>query len=286
MLALLTELNAALAAAVLIVLLVRRPFRHRFGPRAAYGLWAIVPVAMAAVCLPRTVVGGEAVAPLAVPATLILSVWLLGVTVSAGLIVAGQARFAAHARRGVAGPAITGVLVGRLIMPADSATRWSAEELAVVRAHEHAHRERGDLRVNAVVAVLRCLFWCNPLAQIGADRFRFDQELACDATVMAMRSGRRRVYAEALLKAETAPAPAFGSSWGATGAGALATRMASLSLGCHRPDLAATLCVIALMLATATTAWRVQPASIKALAPVAPPVLYVRMNAPASTTAP
>lgn len=284
MLALLTELNAALAAAVLVVLLIRRPFRHRFGPRAAYGLWAIVPAAMATVCLPRTGVGVEPAAPLVVPTTLILSIWLFGVIVSACLIAAAQARFEAQARRGVAGPAITGILVGRLVMPSDSATRWSAEELAVVRAHEHAHRDRGDLRVNAGVAVLRCLFWCNPLAQIGADRFRFDQELACDATVMAMRSGRRRIYAEALLKAETAPGLALGCSWSATGAGALATRMDSLSLRCHRPDLAATLFVIALVLTCATAAWRVQPASIETVAPAGPPVLYLRMRAPASTS--
>lgn len=286
MLALLMELNAALAAAVLLVLLIRRSFRHRFGPRAAYGLWAIVPVAMASVCLPRTVVGAGSAAPLAVPTTLILSIWLFGVIVSACLIAAAQARFAAQARLGTAGPAITGVLVGRLVMPVDSATRWSAEELAVVRAHEHAHRDRGDLRVNAAVAVLRCLFWCNPLAQIGADRFRFDQELACDATVMAMQSGRRRLYAEALLKAETGPALALGCGWNATGASALAIRMDSLRLGCHRADMAATLVVIALVLTSATVAWRVQPASLQATTPASPPVLYLQMRAPASISAP
>lgn len=281
MLALLTELNAALAAAVLVVLLIRRPFRHRFGPRAAYGLWAIVPVAMASVCLPRTVVGVESAAPLVVPTTHILSVWLLGVIVSACMLAAAQARFAARARRGIAGPAITGILVGRLVMPADSDTRWSAEELAIVRAHERAHRDRGDLRVNAVVVVLRCLCWCNPLAHIGADRFRLDQELACDATVMAMQSGRRRIYAEALLKAETGPAVALGCGWSATGAGELAVRMASLQLRCHRPDPAATLFVVALAVASATVAWRVQPASLQAMAPASPPVLYLQMSAPA-----
>lgn len=282
----LTELNAALAAAVLIVLLVRRPFRHRFGPRAAYSLWAIVPAAMASVCLPRTGIGVESAAPFLVPTTIVLSVWLFGVVVSAGLIVAAQARFATQARRGLAGPAITGVLVGQLVMPADSDARWSPEELAVVRAHEHAHRDRGDLRVNAAVAVLRCLFWCNPLAHIGADRFRFDQELACDATVMAMRAGRRRIYAEALLKAAPTPPLALGCSWSATGATALETRVASLGLRCHRPDLAATLCVLALALAVATAAWRVQPASLEVMGSASPAVLYLQLRAPVSSYTP
>jgi beta-lactamase regulating signal transducer with metallopeptidase domain len=285
MLALLTELNVALAGAVLVVLLVRPAFRRTFGPRAAYGLWAVVPVAMASVCLPRTGIGVDAAPSPALPAMAILSVWLVGVMVSAALIAVAQARFAAQARRGLAGPALTGILIGRLVMPADSAIRWSVEELASIRAHERAHLDRGDLRINALVAVLRCLFWCNPLAQIGADRFRFDQELACDATVMATRPGRRRVYAEALLKAMPTPTLALGCSWSATGATALETRLTSLRLRHYRPDPVSILCVLALALATATAAWRIQPVSPEASDPASPAILYLRLKAPTSIPA-
>lgn len=277
---LLTELNVALAAAAMFVLMLRRPFRRIWGPRAAYGLWAILPTAMASVCLPRPGIGVMTEAALAPWATAIVSVWLAGVLVSVVLIAAAQARFAAQARRGLAGPAITGVLIGRLVMPADSATRWTPEELAVVRAHERAHRDRGDLRINAVVAVLRCLFWANPLAQIAADRFRFDQELACDATVMAMKPGRRRLYAEALLKAVPTSPLALGCSWSAIGVAALETRMASLKLNCRRPDVFAMACVTVLALTMGAAAWRIQPASLQAAAPASPAVLLIQIRAP------
>lgn len=285
---LLAEMNAALAGAVVVVLLLRRPFRKTFGPRAAYALWAAVPAGMAAVCLPRV---GAAVDALTAPQSTsvtaaVLTVWVVGAIGSAGLMLAAQARFAAQARQGLAGPAVTGVIIGRLVMPADSATRWSAEERAAIRAHERAHVGRGDLRANAAVAVLQCLFWCNPLTHIGVSRFRFDQELACDATVMAMRPGRRRVYAEALLKAAPPPLLAFGCGWGAAGVGALETRLTSLRLPCHPAGPGATLAVLGIALATAGAGWALQPATPEQLRPALPSVLIVRLQAPSQTPAP
>jgi beta-lactamase regulating signal transducer with metallopeptidase domain len=54
--ALLLRVNLALAAAILLVLVLRRPVRALFGARAAYGLWIIAPLAAIAVLLPaRTV---------------------------------------------------------------------------------------------------------------------------------------------------------------------------------------------------------------------------------------
>ena len=55
-LALLVRANLAVGAAVLLVLVLRRPVRGLFGARAAYGLWLIAPLAVVAVLLPaRTV---------------------------------------------------------------------------------------------------------------------------------------------------------------------------------------------------------------------------------------
>ena len=47
------ELNIAACAAILFVLLVRRPAARLLGPHAVYSLWAIVPVVMAATILPE-----------------------------------------------------------------------------------------------------------------------------------------------------------------------------------------------------------------------------------------
>jgi beta-lactamase regulating signal transducer with metallopeptidase domain/ankyrin repeat protein len=56
LLALLIRGNLAIGAAVLLVLILGRPVRRLFGARAAYALWLVVPLALAAVLLPaRTV---------------------------------------------------------------------------------------------------------------------------------------------------------------------------------------------------------------------------------------
>lgn len=67
---LLVRANLALGAAVLLVLVLRRPVRRLFGARAAYALWAVAPLAMVAVLLPaRTVTVLAPVVPASVAST-------------------------------------------------------------------------------------------------------------------------------------------------------------------------------------------------------------------------
>jgi len=49
-----------------------------------------------------------------------------------------------------------------------------------------------------------CVFWFNPLIYWAISRLRADQELACDAQVLARHAGARRSYANALLKTQLA----------------------------------------------------------------------------------
>jgi beta-lactamase regulating signal transducer with metallopeptidase domain len=65
--ALVLRLNLALAAAVLLVVLLRRPVRAFAGARTAYGLWALVPAAVLAALLPARTLSLPA-APAAVAA--------------------------------------------------------------------------------------------------------------------------------------------------------------------------------------------------------------------------
>ena len=44
--------------------------------------------------------------------------------------------------------------------------------------------------MNAVVEVACCANWFNPLVHLAAHRLRTDQELACDATVIAAQALR------------------------------------------------------------------------------------------------
>jgi hypothetical protein len=71
-------------------------------------------------------------------------------------------------------------------------------------AHERAHLRRGDLLVNALAVAWLSLSWFNPLAHWAFGRMRFDQDLACDATVLAGFDSARRRYARALLTAQLA----------------------------------------------------------------------------------
>src|SRR5690606_36008933 len=102
------------------------------------------------------------------------------------------------------GPAVAGVLHPRIITPADFEERFEREERKVIIAHETIHLANNDARINAIIALLRCLCWFNPLVHVGAHLMRIDQELACDATVIERHPKSRAIYAAALLKAQLA----------------------------------------------------------------------------------
>src|SRR4051812_47820224 len=61
----LIKLNLAMAAAIVLVALLRRPLRHLFGAPIAYAVWFLVPIAGAASFFPPRVV-----APVLVPIAL------------------------------------------------------------------------------------------------------------------------------------------------------------------------------------------------------------------------
>src|SRR6185503_20979525 len=98
--------------------------------------------------------------------------------------------------------AVVGALDPHVVVPSDFEARFDAEERVLVLAHEWAHLRRQDARVNALVALLQCAFWFNPLVHLAARAIRMDQELACDAAVIAQFPEARRRYAEAMLKTQ------------------------------------------------------------------------------------
>lgn len=112
------------------------------------------------------------------------------------------------------GPLVLGVMNPRIVVPCDFGHRFTARQRRLMLAHEYTHLKRGDPLWNLLAAGLRCLFWFNPLVHQAAAVFRRDQELACDARVLANRRQSGRSYAEALLALEhhrsSLPALAFG----------------------------------------------------------------------------
>ena len=190
------------------------------------------------------------------------AIWALGVVVGIGLVAWRFACFLARARAGQAGPAIVGVFMPRLVTPADFSRRFTPEERRLVRAHERAHMDRLDARYNALAIALQCLNWFNPLIHVAVRAMRFDQELACDATVMARLPAERRSYAETLLRSHQANAVSpLGCGWSGGGHPSLAARLTTLMRG--RPDdprcELGNLLIAVLWTAAFAGAWAVQP---------------------------
>ena len=180
------------------------------------------------------------------------------------LMAFGQWRFLRRAKVGAAGPAVVGVIAPRIVTPADHEARFSTEERALVRAHERAHIDRGDPKANAWVALFQAVNWFNPLAHVAAYHLRLDQELACDATVMARRPCDRRAYAQTMLKTQLAATPLpFGCYWPAPSRHPLEDRVAMLKQA--RPSRARAQAgfwiVMALSGAAGFSAWAAQPPS-------------------------
>ena len=80
--------------------------------------------------------------------------------------------------------------------------RYSPQERQLILAHERKYAHRGDPIFNLICAALQCLFWFHPLLHFAVRYFRMDQELACDASVIAAFPKSQKLYAEAMLKTQ------------------------------------------------------------------------------------
>jgi beta-lactamase regulating signal transducer with metallopeptidase domain len=279
--------NLAAAVAVALVLILRRPARKLFGPRIAYGLWLLVPLAAMGMLLPARVetvtvraasaptthaspLAAQGVSPNPSDAPfdgwlLVMGLWIAGVLAQGAWMAWRQAQFGRDAEAGLAGPAAVGVLRPRVITPSDFGRRYSPREQFVVLAHEETHIVRHDTRINALVAAARCVNWFNPMLHLLHRFLRIDQELACDAQVIAEHPKVRRSYAEAMLKTQLATRPLpLGCYWLPARAHPLAERIRLLSRtapSARDQALGLTL-LTALTLAVMGSAWAVKPVRV------------------------
>jgi len=307
----LAKANLALAAAVLLVLALRKPVRTAFGARSAYGLWLAAPLSILALLVPaRTVIlplepvrpaptaivrapaqatasiAASVKAPQGSAPTLVarlpeaaLAVWILVALAALAVQAERQRRFVralgrlsatgepglVRSDRPGVGPAVIGAVVPRVVLPADFAERFSPEEQTLILAHEKNHLAVGDAQINAVVTALRCLFWFNPLVHVGAAFARIDQEIACDAAVLARHPNTRRAYGEAMLKTQLAPcAPPLGCCWPASATQQLKERFTLLAHhhANRRRHLAGAAAVAVLSLSASVAAWAAQPPQV------------------------
>ena len=312
----------AVTAAVAVVLLLRVPLRHAFGARVAYAAWALVPLALAVAALPRPgagqglapellalhpgvlVVAAVDAAPPTAAATiewplLLAGAWLLGTTLHALWFVREQRRFVTGLGRlrrdarglwrgdHVPGPAVVGALRPRIVLPVDFESRLRTGEAALVLAHERTHLARGDTRANLLAVVLRCLQWFNPLLHWADSRFRLDQELACDAAVLARHPSARRRYAGAMLNVQLAvPGLPVGCHWQSSQSLKERILMLKKSEPRARRRRLGAVAVCVLVSATSYGAWAFRPADTAAVAALASSQAPVAPDAPVAPVAP
>ncbi len=231
---LLLETCLASSAAILLVLVLRRTVRRSLGANIAYVLWLLVPVAVVAVLVPRAAgpTAMEAGIPLIGAGLDLVSLrevgsvdgawrgaalgaWFAGSVAMLVRLCCQQRRFLeglgtlgvvdggllqADASTGL--PAVIGVLRPRIVLPVDFEARYEPAERELILQHESIHVQRFDLQINALAAAMRCVYWFNPLVHVAVQRFRHDQELACDELVVVRNPDRRRTYGEAMLKTQ------------------------------------------------------------------------------------
>ncbi|MEO7325848.1 MAG: TonB family protein [Dokdonella sp.] len=285
------------SAAIGLVLATRTIVARYFGAPVAYALWTLVPLAALAVLLPaRTIVvfmrtmpsqtalvaasqqtTAAAPSPSAAefdPSFGLIYVWLAGAIATWLIFVWRQRRFVrglgrlealhggvhrAQATRGC--PVLVGVWRPRIVVPADFETRYTPTQRDLILAHERQHLARGDAAANALATFLRSVFWFNPLLHFTAPYFLEDQELACDAAVIARFPHARRAYADALIKTQLGGGrAALACHWRTNNT--LLERVGSLAMPSVAPSrrrighAAVTATVLAAML----TAWAARPA--------------------------
>ena len=238
-------------AAVLVVAALRKPCRHAFGAERAFLLWLIPPAAMLASLLPHAAASTSALPPIVVaiavlPGAATLSVaasgaagwrlwmavlWLIGALVTLSLAAHAQFRYHKQLRGAVryelascwlvlrvtdsaVGPALVGAWRPRIVVPQDFDERYGSAERALILAHETMHARRRDGWWCLVAQLVTAAFWFYPLAWWALSALRRDQELACDAGVLRENRSKRRSYANAMLKTQSAAFPLpVGCAW-------------------------------------------------------------------------
>jgi len=289
----LAEATLAGSIALLLALALRGPLRALFGASAAYAAWAAVPVALFATLLPALPSPLPAAPLLALQAPVAMLAdaaphraspdfaaracvaWLGGCAAFVAWLGWRQRRFVRGLGRiadggdgmllaeAVAGlPAVVGLLHPRIVMPADALSRYDADERGLMLAHEREHIAHGDLLANAGVVALRCIFWFNPLLHHAARRFRDDQELACDARVIARNPRQRRAYGEAMLKTQLAgQVLPLGCHWGQSHPLKERIEMLKRPLPSTLRHAGGRAAVVVLLLAAGYAAWAAQPSA-------------------------
>lgn len=150
----------------------------------------------------------------------LLAAWAIGAIGFVGYHLVSHSRFCARIRRmagaarmvtannvavietsAATGPLAFGIWRKYVAFPRDFAERYDPVERDLALAHELGHHARGDLLANWAALIMLGAHWFNPVAWRAFRAFRADQEMACDALVLAGRAAEmRHAYGRAIVK--------------------------------------------------------------------------------------
>ena len=246
MIAWLTNTLIATSILMAVVMIAREPVRRLFGAGVAYALWLLPAARLVMPTLTTTVeravpamsIDVAPIVPGALPSAtpvaesidlqgIALWLWLAvaAVLLLRGLLVYRRQRRAVLADAvqiarldkirivrtfALRGPMAFGIFDRVIALPGDFDGRYDERQRRLALDHELAHHRSGDIIANHVAFVLLCLQWFNPIAWLSHAAFRFDQEAACDARVLAKADGPdRAAYGQAIAKAASGRALLF-----------------------------------------------------------------------------
>lgn len=178
------------------------------------------PMAHAATFGPAAAVSPPALDWIGTLIPALFAIWAAGVLGFLGYHLVSHSRFCARLRRsarrvttvaggrvhvietdGASGPLAFGIWRKYVAFPRDFHERYDAQERDLALAHELGHHVRYDLIANWVALVVLAIHWFNPVAWRAFRAFRADQEMACDALVLAGRApALRHAYGRAIVK--------------------------------------------------------------------------------------
>jgi beta-lactamase regulating signal transducer with metallopeptidase domain len=255
------------------VFLLRPWVRRLIGPRLAYRLWAIPVAALATGVIPSlptlnaTITSAASTLSKGVGLGTALIFWGLGAFATFCVFAWAELAFRRMERRGEAGPAVVGVWP-RLVVPADYAVQFTADERRIIRIHERVHMRRRDTVTNLFVAAAGIVFWFNPLIHLGRHAMRLDQELSCDALALEDVNVGARAYGEVLLKAQlAAPRSWLACAWSGMTGHPLELRVRMLALRRHSVsrEMIGAAAVVVLALVVAASVWSLTPPGVDSL---------------------
>jgi len=100
----------------------------------------------------------------------------------------------------VQSPMIFGFYRPKLLLPSAFTDLYTEDQQKLILEHEICHFDRNDIYWNLIAYSFLALFWFHPLVWLAYFRFRQDQELSCDQTVLARKHLNSRInYSRALL---------------------------------------------------------------------------------------